>query len=409
VLLLATAGLAHAQVPADPSALSTRADVRRALDHVARVEPRTIEDQIAICEIPAPPFMEEARAEDYRQRFEALGLRDIRVDAEGNVLGEWPGAADGPVVVLSGHLDTVFPPETDVTVTREGSILRGPGISDDCRGLAVVLAVADGIREAQIRTAGTIVFVGTVGEEGPGNLRGVRHLFEEELRDRVDYFISVDGSGLGTTKDAVGSYRYRVTYRGPGGHSYGAFGMPNPIHALGRAIGAIADLEVPTEPRVTFNVGLVEGGTSVNSIAFEASMEVDMRSVDPTALDAFDARFLEALDAALVAERERWRSPVPLEVEIDRWGVRPAGGQPEDEPIVQAAIRSAGALGLQTPLGSGSTDSNIPIHLGVPAITVGGGGRGGAAHSLEEWFDMTDSEQGTQWVLLLTLALAGVR
>jgi tripeptide aminopeptidase len=409
LLILATSSALHAQQPADPAALASRPDIQRALEHVVRTEPRTIEAQIELCEIPAPPFGEAARGEEYRRRFESLGLQNVRVDAEGNVLGERRGTGSGPLIVLSGHLDTVFPEETDVTVTREGAILRGPGIADDCRGLAVILAVADALREADIQTTGTIVFVGTVGEEGPGNLRGVRYLFEEELRDRVDFFISVDGGGLGTTKDAVGSYRYRVTYRGPGGHSYGAFGMPNPIHALGRAIAAIADFEVPREPRVTFSVGVIDGGTSVNSIAYEASMEMDMRSVDPDALDALDRQFLDALDVALAAERGRWNSTVPLEVEIDRWGVRPAGGQPESAPIVQTAIRSAQTLGFDTRLGAGSTDANIPISLGIPSITVGGGGTGGAAHSLDEWFDTTDSEQGTQWVLLLTLALTGLR
>jgi tripeptide aminopeptidase len=409
LLTLAFSTTLFGQQPLDPTALAARSEVRSALEYVVRMEPQTIENQIAICEIPAPPFGEAARGEDFRQRFAALGLQNVRIDAEGNVLGEWPGTGSGPLIVLSGHLDTVFPAETDVSVAREGSILRGPGIADDCRGLTVILAVAEALRAANVRTVGTIVFVGTVGEEGPGNLRGVRHLFEEELRDRVDFFISVDGGGLGTTKDAVGSYRYRVTYRGPGGHSYGAFGMPNPIHALGRAIAAIADFEVPRDPRVTFSVGVIEGGTSVNSIAYEASMEVDMRSVDPEALDALEGQFLDALNVALVAERARWQSSVPLEVEIDRWGVRPAGGQPESAPIVQTAVRSARVLGLETRLGAGSTDANIPINLGIPSITVGGGGTGGAAHSLDEWFDTTDSERGTQWVLLLTLALAGVR
>jgi tripeptide aminopeptidase len=296
-----------------------------------------------------------------------------------------------------------------VSVTREGSILRGPGIGDDCRGLAVVLAVAEALEHARVRTEGTIVFVGTVGEEGPGNLRGVRHLFEHELRDRVDAFVSVDGGGLGTTKDAVGSYRYRVTYRGPGGHSYGAFGMPNPIHALGRAIAAIADLDAPSSPRVTFNVGVIDGGTSVNSIAYEAGMEVDMRSVDPAALDRIDASFLAAVDGALRAERERWpESRTPLDVVVDRWGVRPAGSQPEDAPIVATAVAAARALGFETRLGAGSTDANIPINLGLPAITVGGGGGGGGSHSLQEWFDTADSQLGTRWVTLLTLALVGV-
>jgi tripeptide aminopeptidase len=383
--------------------------VRAALDHVRHSEPQTIEDQIAICEIPAPPFQERVRGEDYQRRLRELGLANVRADREGNVIGERPGEPGGPVVVISGHLDTVFPQGTDVRVRREGPLLRGPGIGDDCRGLAVVLAVARALREADIATRGTILFVGTVGEEGPGNLRGVRHLFHHELRHRVDYFVSVDGTGLGLTTGAVGSYRYGITYRGPGGHSYGAFSTPNPIHALGRAIGKIADFQVPHEPKVTFNVGIVEGGTSVNSIPFEAGMQVDMRSADPGELDAVDRKFRRAVQEALVEENGRWRSRVRLTVEVERWGLRPAGEQPEDAPIVLAALEAARALGFTPPTGASSTDANIPISLGIPAVTIDGGGRGGSAHSLDEWYDTTDSHLGTQWAVLLALTLAGVR
>jgi tripeptide aminopeptidase len=383
--------------------------VRQALDYLASTEPRTIEEQVAICEIPAPPFLEQRRAEDYVRRFRELGFSDVRIDAEGNVIAERPGEPGEPVVVLSGHLDTVFPEGTDVSVTREGSVLKGPGIGDDCRGLAVVLAVARALQEHEIATRGTILFVGTVGEEGQGNLRGVRHLFQTELAGEVDYFISVDGTGLGVTKDAVGSYRYRVTFKGPGGHSFGAFGMPNPIHALGRAIAAFGDLEVPEQPKTTFNVGIVEGGTSVNSIAFDATMQVDMRSEDPAALDELDARFRAVVANALAEENARWGGPVELTVEMDRWGLRPAGTQPDDAPIVAAAVRSGEALGFTPELGASSTDSNIPIGLGIPAITIDGGGQGRGAHSLDEIFDTTDSHLGTQWALLITLALAGIR
>jgi tripeptide aminopeptidase len=384
--------------------------VRRALEYVQRTEPRTVEEQVAVCEIPAPPFKEQVRAEDYARRFRELGITDVRIDAEGNVIARRPGQPGEPVVVLSGHLDTVFPEGTDVSVTREGSLLRGPGIGDDCRGLAVVLAVARSLQEAQIPTRGDILFVGTVGEEGQGNLRGVRHLFEKELKDQVDYFISVDGTGLGLTTDAVGSYRYKITYKGPGGHSYGAFGMPNPIHALGRAISKISDFQVPGEPKTTFNVGIIEGGTSVNSIPYEAIMQVDMRSEDPQALDAVDARFRRALQEALEEENARWDGPVELTVEVDRWGLRPAGRQAPQSPIVQAAIGAGKALGFTPETGASSTDSNIPISLGIPAVTIDGGGRGRGAHSLDESFEVTDdSYLGPQWALLLTLALAGVR
>jgi tripeptide aminopeptidase len=264
--------------------------------------------------------------------------------------------------------------------------------------------------QAQLRTRGTILFVGTVGEEGPGNLRGVRHLFEQELKDRVDYFISVDGTGLGLTRDAVGSYRYRVAFKGPGGHSYGDFGMPNPVHALGRAIAAIAEFRVPERPRVTFSVGVIEGGTSVNSIAYEAAMQVDMRSVDPVALDSLDRRFHAAMQEALARENARWpASSVRLTVDVQRTGTRPAGTQPADAPIVRAALEAGRRLGFDAPVGASSTDANLPMSLGIPSVTIDGGGRGEGAHSLNEWFDTRDSHLGTQWALLFVLTLAGVR
>ena len=403
-LLAATAlGAQAPQVPdQDPR-------VRQALEHVRATEPQTVEEQIAICQIEAPPFKEAVRAEDYRSRLEALGLRNVRIDSVGNVIAERPGEPGEPVVVISGHLDTVFPEGTDVTVTREGTTLRGPGIGDDCRGLAIVLAVARAMEQAQVRTRGTVMFVGTVGEEGAGNLRGVRHLFDRELAGRVDYFISVDGTGLGLTRDAVGSHRYSVTYRGPGGHSYGDFGAPNPMHALGRAIAKIGDLQVPSDPRVTFSVGIVEGGTSVNSIAMTARMDVDMRSVDAGALDSLDARFQAAIRRALDEENARWSQGDRLTMEIDTIGIRPAGAQGDDAAIVQAARAAGRTLGFEVPAIASSTDANIPIALGIPAVTIDGGGRGGGAHSLGEWFDTTDSHLGTQWALLFVLTLAGVR
>ena len=390
------------QVPTDHPA------VQRALEYLQTSEPETLDEQASICEIAAPPFHEAERAEEYGRRLAAVGLEDVRVDAEGNAIGERPGVGDGPTVVLSAHLDTVFPPGTDVTVTREGELLSGPGIGDDCRGLTVVLAVARAMQEVELETEGTIIFVGTVGEEGVGDLRGVKHLFGDELEGRVDYFISIDGTGLGITHRAVGSHRYEVTFKGPGGHSYGAFGMPNPIHALGRAIAKIADFQVPRQPRVTFNVGLVEGGTSVNSIAYETTMTVDMRSESVEELGEIDSRFREAVQAALDEENGRWESDVQLEVEIVSIGVRPAGQTPADSATVRVAVQAVEILGFEARLGGGSTDSNIPMSLGIPAVTIDGGGAGGGAHSLDESFDTTDSHIGTQWALLLALTLAGL-
>lgn len=397
---------AHAQAPRVPDG---HPRVRQALQHVRATEAQTIENQIALCQIPAPPFKEAARGEEYRRRLEALGLRNVRIDAVGNVIGERPGQPGEPVIVISGHLDTVFPDGTDVTVKREGSILRGPGIGDDCRGLAVLLSVAGALNQAQIQTRGTIVFVGTVGEEGPGNLRGVRNLFGTELKDRVDAFISIDGTGLGLTRDAVGSHRYAVTYRGPGGHSYGDFGVPNPIHALGRAIAKISEFQVPSDPRVSFSVGVIQGGTSVNSIAMEAALQMDMRSVDEAALQSLDDRFQQAIRAALAEENARWTQGDRLTLTVDTIGIRPGGRQAPDASIVRAAEASGRALGFAVESGASSTDANIPISLGIPAVTIDGGGRGGGAHSLGEWFDTTDSQRGTEWALLFVLTLAGVR
>jgi acetylornithine deacetylase/succinyl-diaminopimelate desuccinylase-like protein len=403
VLAPGLSGPATSQRPVVPAA---DPNVVAALEYLRTSEPGTLDDQVALCEIPAPPFGEQERAADYRDRFAAVGLANVRIDDEGNVLGEM-GAGE-PLVVLSAHIDTVFPAATDVTVRREGSLLTGPGIGDDCRGLAVVLAVARALQRFEIEPAGTIVFVGTVGEEGPGDLRGVKALFDQTLAGRVDFFISVDGAGRSITHAAVGSNRYEVTFNGPGGHSYGAFGMPNPIHALGRAIAKLADFQVPSDPKTTFSVGLVEGGTSVNSIAFSTTMTVDLRSESAAALAELDATFRGAVHDALEEENGRWDSEVELSVDIVSIGVRPAGRQPESAPIVQAALAAAEELGFTAPTGASSTDSNIPISRGIPAITIDGGGRGHGAHSLDESFDTSDSHVGTQWALLLALTLAGI-
>jgi acetylornithine deacetylase/succinyl-diaminopimelate desuccinylase-like protein len=397
---------AHAQQGPDIGArLMQEAAVRAAVAAARDDEARTLEDQRQICEIAAPPFKESVRATAYADAFRAAGLTNVRIDAEGNVLGERRGRAARPHLVFSAHLDTVFPETTNVTVTREGAVLKGPGIGDDCRGLAVLLAVIRALDRAKVVTPGTITFVGTVGEEGLGDLRGVKALFNDTLKGQIDRFVSVDGTGLGISHIGVGSHRYRVTVKGPGGHSYGAFGVANPVHALGRAIAAIADLQVPAEPKTTFNVGRVGGGTSVNAIAFEAWMEVDMRSVDPAALQALDASFHKAVDGAVAAENRRWNDNGRVTVEKQLVGNRPAGRTDANSPIVQAALSVSRALGLMSRLDEGSTDSNIAMSLGIPAITIDGGGRGAGAHALEETFDTTDSWQGTQRAVLLAIAL----
>lgn len=369
----------------------------------------TLEQQISICQIPAPPFKEKARGEEYAKRLRDLGLVDIRTDSEGNVISRWPGSkAPKPLIVFSAHLDTVFPEGMDVTVKREGEKLRGLGMGDDCRGLASVLTVARAFQKHKAEFNGTILFVATVGEEGQGDLRGVRHLFGKELKGQVDAFISVDGTGLSLASRGVGSNRYLVTYKGRGGHSYGAFGMPNPAHAMGRAIARIADIQVPTSPKTTFNIGRVEGGTSVNSVPISVSMEVDMRSESAKELAALDERMRAAFQHGLDAEKARWpQSKAPLELEIKVMGLRPAAEPPDSVPIVQKALGAAKQIGVTIfATRSGSTDSNIPMSLGIPAITIGGGGAAQGAHSADEFYvDTPDSYKGPQWAALILKAL----
>ena len=400
-----------AQQPLSPPVNNPK--VRAALDLIKADNAWTLQQQTELTAIPAPPFKEAVRGAEYKKRLEALGLSNVRVDPAGNVIAERRGMGKGPTVVIAGHLDTVFPEGTDVTVKHDGDKLRAPGIGDDDRGLAVVLAVARAFEKTGLQTNGTVYFVGDVGEEGPGNLRGMRQLFNTELKGKVDYFISVDDAELGIASRAVGSYRYRITYKGPGGHSYGAFGIPNPIHALGRAIAGIADIQVPVTPKTTFNVGIISGGTSVNSIPGTGVMEVDMRSEDAASLAATDAKVQRIIRDALTAENARWKGPAAgkakLTMIIDTMGIRPTGGQADNAPIVQAALAAAKALGFTSTTSASSTDANIPISLGIPAIRIGGGGTSQGGHSLGEWYsDGPNGYLGVQWAALLVAALAGV-
>ncbi|HLG95847.1 MAG TPA: M20/M25/M40 family metallo-hydrolase [Bryobacteraceae bacterium] len=390
----------------DPAALLQDSSVKAALEAAQRNEPKFIDEEVRICEIPAPPFHETDRGKELERLFNALGLKDVRIDKVGNVIGVRPGRSAHPNLVFSAHLDTVFPEGTNVKVTRDGALLKGPGIGDDCRGLVVMLGTIQALNDARVETPGTITFVADVGEEGLGDLRGVKNLFGESLKGEIDKFISVDGTGLGLTNIGVGSMRYRVTYKGPGGHSYGAFGMANPIHAMGRAIAKIADFQVPANPKTTFNVGRVGGGTSVNAIPFEAWMEVDMRSADVASLKALDEKFNAAVRAAADEENRRWNNRGKVTVSPELVGLRPAGQTPADSPIVQTALAVSHALGIEENLHEGSTDSNVPMNLHIPAITISGGGKGSGAHSLNETFDTTDSWRGTQRAILLAVALA---
>jgi tripeptide aminopeptidase len=390
----------------DPAALMRDPGVKTALDAVVRNEPHFIEEQIRICQIPAPPFHEEARGKELERIFKQMGLRDVRIDKAGNVIGVRPGAAAHPNLLFQAHLDTVFPEGTNVTVTRQGDLLKGPGIGDDCRGLAMMLGVIQALNDAKIQTPGTITFAADTGEEGLGDLRGTKNLFNESLKGQIDKFISVDGTGLSITNVGVGSYRYRATFKGPGGHSFGAFGMANPIQAMGRAIAKIDNFEVPTNPKTTFNVGRVGGGTSVNAIPFECWMEVDMRSSDKDSLETVHGKYKAAVQQALEEENARWNNRSPVSVDNALVGYRPAGVTPADSAIVITAIAATKLFGGAGTLGEGSTDSNVPMNLGIPAVTIGAGGQGSGAHALEETFSTKDSYRGTQRGLLLAVALA---
>jgi tripeptide aminopeptidase len=390
----------------DPAALMQETTVRAALEAARRNEPHFLEEQARVCQIPAPPFKEEVRGKELERLFRQLGLDQVHIDKVGNVIGTRRGAVPRPNLVFAAHLDTVFPEGTDVQVTRDGTRLKGPGIGDDCRGLAVMLGVIKALDDGQIRTPGTITFVADVGEEGLGDLRGVKNLFYEELKGQIDKFISVDGTGLSLTNVGVGSYRYRVTFKGPGGHSFGAFGMANPIQAMGRAIAKIDAFEVPVAPKTTFNVGRVGGGTSVNAIPFDAWMEVDMRSSDKASLEALHTKFKAAMREAVDEENRRWPGRGAVTVAPELVGVRPPGQTSADSAIAITASAVTRLFGGNGRLGEGSTDANVPMNLGIPALTIGGGGQGTGAHSLNEAFDTTDSWRGTQRALLLAVALA---
>ena len=412
-LVLIVASIVFGQ---DPAKLADDPAVKAALEAVRRNEPHFIEEQIRVCEIAAPPFHEDARGKELERLFQQAALENVRIDKAGNVIGVRPGASPRPNFVLAAHLDTVFPEGTDVTVTRGASlngaslnkdpILKGPGIGDDCRGLAVLLSVIRALDQASVKTPGTITFVADVGEEGRGDLRGVKNLFDDSLKGQIDKFVSIDGTGLNVTNVGVGSYRYRTTFKGPGGHSFGSFGMANPIQAMGRAIAKIDNFEVPSNPRTTFNVGRVGGGTSVNAIPFECWMEVDLRSTDKPSLEALNMKFRTAVAQAVEEENLRWNNRGAVSVSNELVGVRPAGSTPPDSAIVVTAIAVSRLFGFSGQLSESSTDSNIPMNRGIPAVTIGGGGIGAGAHSASETFDTTDSWAGTQRALLLTVALA---
>jgi acetylornithine deacetylase/succinyl-diaminopimelate desuccinylase-like protein len=385
--------------------------VQAAFDRVEALDPWGMERLVEITEIPAPPFMEEERARHYAGLLREAGADRVWIDEEGNVLALRRGRSGERTVAIGGHLDTVFPEGTDVTVRMRGDTLFAPGVGDDSRGLVVVLTVLRAMEEAEVETEADVLFVGVVGEEGLGDLRGMKHLFRDGA-DPIHAWIEVDGGGMERIVNAgLGSVRYRVTFRGPGGHSWGAFGLANPAHAMSRAVRhfqEVADTLTRSGPRTSYNVGRLGGGTSVNSIPFESWIEVDMRSVSPERLARIEEVFVAAMDRALEEENALRRDGPPLTVEKDRIGDRPSGEIPASAPLVQRALASTAAFGFEGSLGRSSTDSNIPIARGVPAVTIGRGGEGDHNHSPDEWWRNVDGHLAVQRALLLLAAEAGV-
>jgi len=370
------------------------------------------EEQVRITEIPAPPFQESVRAAYMKKILAATGLR-VESDEAGNVIGEWPGASTD-VVMLTAHMDTVFPAGTEVRVKREGGRLLAPGISDNGTGLAALVALSRAFHEAKIKTNSTILFAADVGEEGEGNLRGMRALVDA-YKKRLKYVIALDGSATEyVTTAALASRRVEITINGPGGHSWSDFGAPNPIHALGRGIARFVVVRVPESPRTSFNIGEIEGGTSVNSIPSSAHMKVDLRSESETELSTLEGTLRDAMkagiDEEMSAARERGMAGVSnlLSLKINVLGVRPAGELPENSPLLAALLAADNQLGNRSRRERSSTDANIPLSLGIPAISLGAGGRSGGAHTLDEWYDPAGRELGLQRVALTVLAVAGL-
>jgi acetylornithine deacetylase/succinyl-diaminopimelate desuccinylase-like protein len=385
----------------------------RAAETLAAEHDRTVADIITLTEIASPPFGEAPRAAAYQQMLAAHGLEEVEQDAIGNVMGLRRGAGNGRLIVVAAHLDTVFPAGTDVKVRREGTRLFAPGVGDDTRSLAVLLAFIRAMDAAAIRTNADILFVGDVGEEGLGDLRGVRHLFHEgKYKDRIGAFFTVDSPEMEhIVTGAVGSKRYKVTFRGPGGHSFGAFGLVSPMNAMAQAMVELARVRVPQKPRTTYSASVAGGGTSINAIPNECWMQVDLRSESPAELARLEARLHAILAYAVEAENHaRSTEQGPVTVEAKLVGDRPAGATAADSDIVRLSTAALTAHGFTPRHVASSTDANVPMALGIPAVKIGSGGSGGRAHSLEEWIDVEPGEslRGMKASLAAILAVAGV-
>ena len=394
------------------SALLQNKRVAQAMATIDRLGSWTTEQQIFLTEIPAPTFQESARAEAVRKLFAAVGLR-TRTDSAGNVIGERPGTSRKELVLLSAHLDTVFSAGTCVKVQRDGRRLLAPGISDNGAGLAALLCLARALHEAKLRTHCSLFFAANPAEEGEGNLCGMRKLVET-FRGRLRAVIAVDGAATDhiTTK-ALASRRLEVSLSGPGGHSWADFGMPNPVHALSRGINKFLAVRVPASPRTTFNIGVVQAGSSVNTISGQAIAKLDIRSESETELVRIESFFRKSIECGVgeeiaAAAESGHSSDPPIEISYRSLGDRPGGELPDDAPLLEAVRQADRHLDNPSRIERSSTDANIPLSLGIPAVSMGGGGRAGGAHSQSEWYDPTGRELGVKRILLTALAVSGV-
>lgn len=397
----------HLVVPASPSAARrTFQSLAPLRDRLAAQDRRVLTTQIGVSEIPAPTGDEGTRAAWMASRLRGMGY-DVRLDEAGNVLAGPATATDVAPILVCAHLDTVFPRETPVSVTERGARLIGPGIGDNGRGLAVMLAIAEALRPGQVRTRRPIIFTATTGEEGLGDLRGAKHLFAE-VGSSAAGAVVIDGAGdERVVHRALGSRRFRITFRGAGGHSWAAFGTPNAVHAATIAGAKLARLPLPRDPRTTLSIGRIGGGISVNAIPEESWLEIDLRSTSSAMLDRFDTE-IRAVALAAAKEESARRAPgtQPLMVTVEVIGSRPCGYVPSDEPLVVAAIEATRLVGRDPELATASTDANVPISLGIPAVAIGGGGRGGEAHTPNEWYENVDGALGVARALTVVCAAA---
>ena len=413
-LLLAIIGGAASAQTGNVQRLLADPKFQAAQEFIAKDHDRFVQETIQITEIEAPPFKEVKRAKVFMEMLRQSGLSDVEIDPEGNVIGLRRGTGTGPLIAIAAHLDTVFPEGTNVKVRREGTRLYAPGVGDDSRAVAVLLEIVRAMDSAKIQTSSDILFVADVGEEGPGDLRGMKYLFQKgPYKDKIKMFISLDPFGWGNdiTTAGMGSKRFKVIFSGPGGHSFGSFGLVNPAYALGNAIAKLSRMQVPQRPKTTYNVGVVGGGTSVNSIPFESWMEVDIRSETREELNRAVENFTRLMHEAVEEEnRARSTSQGKIEIDVKLIGDRPFGEIFQTAPIVQTAAAVIRAFGMVPTFGLSSTDANIPLSMGIPAITLESGGTGSRNHTLDEWIDVekTASVRGIHIAMGILLSLAGL-